>query len=189
MSLFAEARITVPHRSSNESKAVHHKRPRFSGSTSSRSTSPPHTSGVTGVANDVAALNASGFFKDSIDSEQQPTASTDTGLQVSVLSPRSASATDDTDDDKDILPLKHMREDTLKLFPPEELESRFNPFWFSDFDEELYRDDYTDFFAPIAIDECSWFLLRNHVPFHFVSSPIVLWHSSFYNLLYRAKCS
>lgn len=163
---------------------------------------------VSGTADDVpTVLHAAGSFEDNVNSVRLSMPSSDTGLQVAALSAKSVSRAGDIDDDEgfsdgsrrddswdaiyfeednlpqDILPLKQMREDTLKLFPPEELEPDFIPVWFSEDQEELHRKKITDLLGPVVIDERSWFLLRNHVPFHFVSSQIVLWQLGFCNLL------
>lgn len=137
-------------------------------------------------------LHAACSFKDNVDSVQLPIPSIDTGLQVAALSTRSVSRAGDIDDDEghnsrgaayigednlpqDIVPLKKMREDTLKLFPPTEFEPEFIPFWFPKDRDELYRKFVMARLSPAVIDERSWFLLRSHIVFHFVSSQIVLW--------------
>lgn len=163
---------------------------------------------ASGTADDVpTVLHATGSFEDNVNSVRLSMPSSDTGLQVAALSAKSVSRAGDIDDDEgfsdgsrgddswdatyfdednlpqDILPLKQMREDALKLFPPEELEPDFIPVWFSEDQEESYRKKITDLLSPVVIDERSWFLLRNHLPFHFVSSQIVLLQLGFCNLL------
>lgn len=160
---------------------------------------------ASGTADHVpTVLHTACSFKDNVYSVQLPIPSTDTGLQVAALSTRSVSRASDIDDDEDfsdtsegnnsrgaayinednlpqdivplnIVPLKKMREDTLKLFPPTELEPEFIPFWLPKDRDELYRKFVIARLSPAVIDERSWFLLRNHIVFHFVSSQIVLW--------------
>lgn len=150
---------------------------------------------ASGTADDVPTmLLASGSFEDNVNSVRMSIPSTDTSLQVAALSAKSVSRAGDSDDDEgfsdrsegndsedttwideEILKLEQMREDTLKLFPPEELEPEYIPFWFPEDREEWYREKITDILGPASIDERSWFLLRNHIPFHIVSSQIVLW--------------
>lgn len=81
----------------------------------------------------------------------------------------------------DILPLKQLRDATLKLVPSEELEPDFIPSWYPDGREEFIRKRMMA--CLDVIDERSWLLLRNHIKFYFVSSRITLWQSNIYFLL------
>ncbi len=145
-----------------------------------------------------SVLHTGGPLKDNVDTAQLPMSPSGTSLQAAALFEKGVSRAGGIDDDEgfsdgskgddswdatyldednlpqDILPLKQMREDALTLFPPKELEPDFIPVWFSEDQEELYPEMISDLLSPAAIDERSWFLLINHIPFHFVSLQIIL---------------